>query len=337
MKRMNLVMLSLLSVMSHQAYALNCPMPSSHTGAPTDDTVDQNGGTAGMSASTEGRDIILTFDGNDTVYALGGDDCIDAGEQDDYVEGGAGRDWLFGTQGRDILYGGDDNDYVSGGNNNDIVYGGNGHDDVLGGEGNDEVYGDAGNDTMYGNGGNDNMNGGPGNDVMYGGDGFDVLISGGGADILDGGSGYDSCYGGVVYVNCTNVPDTPTLKSAPLLSQLEILDAGDGDDTLILHAGTKVMAMGGEGNDVFKFHFNGNTATTLIKIVDSQGNNRLEFPKAYSSDIGWKNVGNGEVMAFSVATGKSLMVFPETTLNSMQAIKFEDKIAFGVDVLNSVK
>lgn len=336
MKSFKLTMLALATLMSHQVMAVNCPMPFTHEGTDGDETVDANGGTGTLNAATTGRDLIHMWGGNDTVYALAGDDCIDGGNQDDYIEGGDGRDWLFGAQGRDILYGGADNDYVSGGNDNDVLHGGEGHDDMYGGAGNDEMYGTAGNNTMYGDGGNDSMTGGPGEDIMYGGDGFDTLISGGGYDQLDGGTGYDKCYGGYTNVNCANVPDTQYL-SIPVLSQMDFLDAGPGNDILTLHSGTKAMAIGGEGDDVFRFKNHGNTAGTFIKIIDSSGDNRLEFPQAYSSDVAFKQLANGDVTAYHVGTGHSLMTMSETTLNSFQAIKFEDATLKGNEVLRAEK
>lgn len=339
MKHLNIIALSVLAAFSQQAYAANCHSSNpTHVGTDLDDYIDGVSANNGLTVATSGRDVVITGEGNDTVYTLGGDDCVDGGNRDDYLDTGDGRDWLFGAQGNDILYAGADNDYVSGGNNNDIMYGGEGHDDMYGGEGADEMYGEAGNNTMYGNGGNDIMRGGLNHDTMYGGAGFDVLISGGGSDILDGGGDIvDSCYGGVIYVGCSNVPDTPTASGDTGFARMDYLDAGSGDDTLILHAGTKVMAIGGEGDDVFRFENNENIARTSIRILDNQGNNRMEFPQMYSTNVGWKAASDGQISAFNTMTGKTLIHFSESTLRTMQSIKFEDKVSYGVEVLQELK
>lgn len=339
MKRKNIIALSVLAVLSHQAYANNCPQNElTQVGTDLDDYITGTSANNGLSVTSDDRDVIETGEGNDTVYTLGGDDCVDGGNRDDLLDTGDGRDWLFGAQGNDILYAGAGNDHVSGGNNNDIMYGGDGQDDMYGGEGADEMYGEAGNNTMYGNDGNDIMRGGINHDVLYGGAGFDVLISGGGADVLDGGGDIvDSCYGGVVYIGCSNVPDTELATGDTGLARMDYLDAGEGNDTLILHAGTRVMALGGEGDDVFRFENNNNIANTSIRILDNQGNNHLEFPQMYSSAIGWKAGSDGQISAYNTMNGKTLIHISESTLKTMQSIRFEDKVSYGAEVLQSLK
>lgn len=339
MKRINIIALAVLAVFSHQAYANNCPQNElTQVGTDLDDNISGSSANNGLTVTTDGRDVIETGEGNDTVYTLGGDDCVDGGNRDDFLDTGDGRDWVFGAQGNDILYAGAGNDHVSGGNNNDIMYGGEGQDDMWGGEGSDEMYGGNGNNTMYGGSGNDIMRGGINHDVLYGGPGFDVLISGGGADILDGGGDIvDSCYGGVVYIGCSNVPDTITPSSDPGVASMDYLDAGEGDDTLVLHAGTSVMALGGQGDDVFRFDSAETEANTSIQIVDNEGNNSLEFPETHSGNVGWKMSKSGQIFAYNVATGKSMLHISEASLKTMQSIKFEDRVSYGVEVLQNLK
>ena len=87
-----------------------------------------------------------------------------------------------------------------------------GDDTVSGGGGSEVINGKAGNDTLDGGGGDDVMTGGLGNDQLGGGNGKDYLDGGEGQDSLDGGAGDDILQ----------------------YSAGDLLDGGDGSDTLLL-------------------------------------------------------------------------------------------------------
>ncbi|MEB3042577.1 metal-binding protein [Rhizobium mulingense] len=71
-----------------------------------------------------------------------------------------------------------------------------------------------GNDTISGSDGNDTLNGGAGDDIIGGGNGNDILIGGAGNDLIIGG--------GVPWPGSVEQP------------QLIAIDAGDGDDSIIV-------------------------------------------------------------------------------------------------------
>ncbi|ULR46756.1 metal-binding protein [Rhizobium sp. K102] len=71
-----------------------------------------------------------------------------------------------------------------------------------------------GNDTISGSDGNDTLNGGAGDDIIGGGNGNDILIGGAGNDLIIGG--------GVPWPGSVDQP------------QLTAIDAGDGDDSIIV-------------------------------------------------------------------------------------------------------
>lgn len=130
------------------------------------------GGTAEVSGSVEGRDVIHGGAGDDWVFAGGGDDFIDGGSGDD------------------VLFGGASSDVVIGGLHNDVLVG-DGAEVPIEHHGDDYLDGGAGSDTLFGEGGDDVLVGDAGQDILRGGDGDDILIGGTGADILIGGAGKD--------------------------------------------------------------------------------------------------------------------------------------------------
>ena len=212
-----------------------------------------------------GDDLVFGGAGNDTIYGNTGDDTIYGGTGDDILNGGApgvqttqsGTDEIYGEAGDDtILYRADqfyvgEVDIVDGGSGTDeliinalldtvgkytvdlisgIVRGGSltgtgsnymtltsienvkvsGSIDIVGDNGNNQLTGDivsganvlegrGGDDILRGGGGDDTLNGGIGLDEMYGEDGDDTLIIAAGdvnyqAEVIDGGNGNDTLY-----------------------------------------------------------------------------------------------------------------------------------------------
>ena len=114
--------------------------------------------------------------------------------------------------------------------------------------GNDLVQGLGGDDTLLGNkGGDDHFEGGAGQDAVLGYDGNDVIEGGAGSDVLGGGHGDDRVYANMV----RTVEDAYTVgeTQAGTGKRGDLLDDGDGENTLIGDAGNDIIA-GGMGKDI---------------------------------------------------------------------------------------
>lgn len=166
---------------------------------------------------TEGADILMSAIENVIFEGLGGDDTIDATVANDSVSGGDGNDSMLLRQGDDTGLGGTGNDTIDGGIGNDSVDGNDGNDSVSGGAGNDVVSGALGDDTVFGSSGADTISGGAGNDLLNG------------------------------YIGTESVSSNPVTPDGA-----DILDGGEGDDTLIV--GSEDIATGGLGADSFIVH-----------------------------------------------------------------------------------
>lgn len=137
------------------------------------------------------ENLLFLQSGDDTIYGYAGKDYINAGSGYDTVYGGSGNDTLLGADGNDVLYGDEGNDSIDGGAGNDLIYGGADDDTISGGLGRDTVYGGDGNDTWLA--GTDDS----GTDIVYLEGGDDVAEVGyytpaDGMEVLDGGDGNDT-------------------------------------------------------------------------------------------------------------------------------------------------
>ncbi|MGV4795363.1 metal-binding protein [Rhizobium sp. F40D2] len=94
----------------------------------------------------------------------------DSGTVDLSDELGSGSANVTGSSGDDTITTGAGNDTISGGDGADVLNGGAGNDHLHGGVGNDTLNGGAGNDQIFGDGGNDVIRGGAGNDTITDGD-----------------------------------------------------------------------------------------------------------------------------------------------------------------------
>ena len=227
------------------------------------DVLDGGPGRDGL-AGGEDNDWLDGGDDEDTIEGGPGNDDMDGGDADDTINGGAGDDVVAGSDGNDSLTGGpgadrilglDDHDRVSGGAGDDRIDGGDGRDSIsgddgndavdagegddvaLGGAGDDTVNGDSGNDILIGEGDNDTLLGSRGDDSLDGGDGHDRLLGGDGADVLTGGAGDDFLLGGlgVDAIRAGSENDIIILRAGDVgAGELELIDGGAGQDTLIL-------------------------------------------------------------------------------------------------------
>ncbi len=235
-------------------------------GGDGDDRID-GGADADIVDAGAGRDIVIGSDGNDTLDGGDNEDLIDGGNGDDDIDGGDDNDAINGGPGNDVLAGGDGddqlngaagNDRVSGNDGSDTLTGGAGDDILLGGDGNDSLSGDvgddrldgadgidmlrggAGNDTLLGSSGGDTLHGQDGHDQLFGGDGNDMLDAGLGLDWLLGGAGADTMFGGggddLFLIRAGDVP----------AGEFEIINGGEGNDTLFLSGFMRAVMVGGE-------------------------------------------------------------------------------------------
>ncbi len=176
-----------------------------------------------VSEPTDGPEIGIGTTENDVLNGLGGDDILYGLDGDDVLSGGNGDDYLFGDAGDDYIVGGRGNDVLSGGAGDD-VFGfigiGTGLDTIDGGEGFDVVQGGRWGDTLYVS---DNLSNLVDIERIDGGGGWDRIVATAGDDVLD--------------------------FSQIELDNIEELNAGSGDDTVIGTSGDDYI-VGGRGNDV---------------------------------------------------------------------------------------
>ncbi len=117
-----------------------------------------------------------------------------------------------------------------------------GNDTYVGTNGNDNADGSSGTDAMDGSDGNDRLVGGVGNDTLLGGKGLDLLIGGSGDDRLEAGSygNYTGGWNGSTYVY------TGTFDA-----HSEVLQGGDGADTLYGGYGSDILDGGGGADNIY--------------------------------------------------------------------------------------
>ncbi|MCA2717810.1 hypothetical protein, partial [Microcystis sp. M169S2] len=210
--------------------------------------------TAGQNTG-EGTDVLS---GIENLVGGDGDDVLIGDNNANQLDGGTGNDNLSGGAGDDTLSGGDGNDTaVFGAGNNNVNLASTGPQDtgegtdalsgienLVGGAGDDALFGDAGNNQLDGGTDNDFLNGNAGNDTLIGGAGDDVLIGGAGTDTATFGAGNNT-------VNLTLTTGQNTGEGTDVLSGIENLAGGDGDDSLIGNAGNNQLD-GGTGNDTLE-------------------------------------------------------------------------------------
>jgi len=189
---------------------------------------------------------------------------ITGGPKRDVLKGTSGPDNINGLDGNDDLFGRGGNDGLFGGLGNDLLDGAAGSDVLNGGGGNDKYFGGAGRDYFtLSDPGKNAVDGGSGVDTVYFNffqSGVDLILArdghgkgGGGASgdkFTDVESIWGSDYadnlrpakGGTAYGN----PGDDMLYDAKGKNSREILDGGDGNDTLVGHAGG--------GGDYFAVH-----------------------------------------------------------------------------------
>jgi Ca2+-binding RTX toxin-like protein len=202
----------------------------------------------------ENDDFIAGQDGNDALYGGVGEDRIDGGDGNEVLSGNEGADQLDGGLGADTLSGGNGDDSYIIDNIADLITGEtatSGIDSVISsvslnlvnsiedltliGTGN--ITG-AGNDlanVLVGNDQKNILNGLGNDDTIYGNGGDDTLKGGTGNDFLDGG-----------FAPRELIVEGST---AFILSGLDLLEGGAGNDTYVVSEGDIVTENLNEGND----------------------------------------------------------------------------------------
>ncbi|MDB9412574.1 beta strand repeat-containing protein [Microcystis aeruginosa] len=248
-----------------------------YSGGAGNDTISGGAGNDTLDGGA-GTDTAVFGPGNNTVN-LTLTTGQDTGEGTDVLSsienlvGGDGDDSLIGDTGNNQLDGGTGNDNLSGGAGNDTLLGGAGTDTATFGAGNNTVnltlttgqntgegtdvlssienlVGGDGDDSLIGDTGNNQLDGGTGNDTLLGDAGDDTLIGGAGNDSLVGGAGTDTAVFGAGNntVNLTLTTGQNTGEGTDVLSGIENLVGGDGDDSLTGNTGNNQLD-GGTGND----------------------------------------------------------------------------------------
>jgi Ca2+-binding RTX toxin-like protein len=227
-------------------------------GAPTliaSDISAEGSGPAPIVGTSE-NDFLLGTSGNDTLEGLAGDDILESLEGDDVLIGGTGNDDLWGYEGRDYLSGGDGNDELRGGS----IFDTDTEADTLdGGAGNDYFAGITALDTLIDAGGNDTIETAEAswtlraefeNLSLFG---FgQTAIGNASANRINGSGGDDhiTAMAGDDTVRADWGHDTISMAmgDAPSYGENELLDGGDGTDTLdfegFAHSGIVIRLAG---------------------------------------------------------------------------------------------
>ena len=221
-----------------------------------------------------GKDLVFGGPGDDDlkgdcqVYPIVHPDCEENG--DDRLSGDSGNDELLPDGGDDIAAGGDGNDLIVGGVGSDQLEGqagddeqwgdsgrgrshiGNGNDRLLGGDGKDELHGESGNDTLDDGAGDDRLNGDDGDDTLF----SDPV----GGDYLRGDEGVDTLDLRTRTANLTltmgvdGADDGQEGERDQVSSEIEVVLAGAGSDTIEDEWDTQNTFDGGPGNDILYAH-----------------------------------------------------------------------------------
>lgn len=210
-----------------------------------------------------GNDTVIA-DLTATLYGGKGDDYVQGNAAGNLENGNAGNDTVLGgANGNDSLYGGKGNDTIgffigsgvsnipgfstlsggSGGNNgSNYLSGDEGDDFIVGINNKDTLLGGSGNDTLRGTGNNVYLDGGDGNDIVsiplisfpnpFSTQPFFATSE---KTTLLGGAGDDSIIGNI----------------GPFAGGKNLLDGGDGNDTIVTYAAQDTVT-GGAGNDFIR-------------------------------------------------------------------------------------
>lgn len=242
--------------------------PDTINGLDGDDVIDGGGGADTINGG-DGDDymILMWNEGSDDFFGGSGSDTLDLSDSD-FTSGlnvdlDAGT-YQFGTA--------SSIENVRGTQNGDTITGSSAVNDIRGNDGNDTINTLGGNDTIYDGNGDDVVNGGTGNDTFIIGLGNDTLNGDAGNDLFDltaagfdlasvtdinGGTGTDSFQFGTfnsdynVNLITGEMTRISTGQTFVMLTSIENITAGNGDDILIGASGTNTL-IGGGGDDIMQ-------------------------------------------------------------------------------------
>jgi Ca2+-binding RTX toxin-like protein len=277
-------------------------------------TVDGNLMFGGQGSDTMlggalGRDTLYGGKDNDSLgfFIAGGGNNLGLG-----IGGSAG-----GNQGSNFLRGDLGDDLVVGINQRDTLFGGRGNDTLRGVASNSYLSGDLDNDTLVINNSTQSSPFAPGSVItigiekttLLGGAGNDSLVGGigdfgAGKNLFDGGDGndtitvfatQDTALGGAGddFIRSSTVTSL-SIQGAPStfpgFAGRNLLDGGDGNDTIVAAfvsdtmiggggndnlSGIFTQAFGGDGNDTIDATFTVGTTTALVTLDGGLGDDRL--------------------------------------------------------------
>ena len=192
-------------------------------------------------------------------------DVVDAGDGDDTLTTGDGAAYLFANDGDDTVIAGEGALAAFGGNGEDeldgqaslqtYLDGGKGDDVLLGGDGDDRLFGGVHEKPDDDSSDDDVLSAGAGDDVLNGGFGADILFGGAGDDVINH-------LGHAMEDSAAERHDFDW----HIDGDADVLDGGEGDDTLILDRAD--TATGGAGDDVFWLYSNDGDGLGHAEVTD---------------------------------------------------------------------
>ncbi len=252
-----------------------------------------DGATARLAAEPE-----TEADANSTVLGTPADDVLRAADDTRFI---------FGDDGDDLIEGGADTDLFSGGAGNDIILGRQRPQ-----SGGDILEGDAGNDLLAGRGGSDQLFGYEDDDVLIGGAFGDDLYGGTGVDLLYAGAGNDT-----LQDNFDAPPDTDRIG-------VEVLNAGDGDDSVRTEDGVNLVRLGAGNDRLLVLNENDSFSDDPITVVSDfePGEDRI-FLGVYGSSndlVQGANTARLPLTLTAVNTGQGPATLVEPDLTGVASI-----------------
>ena len=301
-----------------------------------------NEGSDTMLGGAQRRDSLYGGKGNDSLgfFIAGGGNNLGlplsgvgfaGNEGSNYLRGDLGDDFLAGINQRDSLFGGKGNDTLRGAGSSSYLSGDEGNDTlfvsnvtqsspfapaniITVGIEKTTLLGGAGNDSLYGSIGDF----GTGRNLYDGGDGNDTIRVFATLDTAQGGAGDD-------FIVSASVPNISSAlgatSSSPGFAGRNLLDGGDGNDTIIAAFLTDTM-IGGAGNDSLSGTFN--------QASGGDGNDTINATAAVFTGTGTALVtldgglGNDLLIGYTNPTGSTF-----TVTNLMNGGAGDDRIIFG--------
>ncbi len=180
------------------------------------------------------------------------------------------------------------------------------NDDIVINDYTNAVFALGGNDTVGFASGADTadrdmqVNGGAGDDVLTLGEGDDLIQGGLGADTIFGGGGFDEISAGFGNDDINSLDQADFAGDGTALPS-DIIDAGDGADTITFDTGDAVT--GGAGVDSFiQVHAAGDPAVTAINDFDAARERIVIRTTSGTAALGFTNLNDGSGSYVTIGT-----------------------------------